>query len=41
MNFQDINDKELMYWYYLAEELRDGKYIKAIKEELNRRKREE
>ena len=41
MNFEDMNDKELMHWYYLAEELRDVKYIKAIKEELSRRNREQ
>jgi hypothetical protein len=38
---QDYTDKELMYWYHLAQELRDGKDIKALKAEMNRREREQ
>ncbi len=41
MSFQDLNDQELMYWYHLAQVIQDGRYIKALKEEMNRRNREE
>lgn len=41
MKLKDMNDKELMYWYNLAQEMRDGNYIRAIRQELNRRNREE
>lgn len=41
MNIKDLTDKELMQWYQQAVELRDGKYIKALKAEMNRRVREE
>jgi hypothetical protein len=37
MRLEDLTDKELMQWYQQAVELRDGKYIKAIKAEMNRR----
>lgn len=37
MNIKDLTDKELMQWYQQAVELRDGKYIKALKAEMNRR----
>lgn len=40
MNIKDLNDQELAYWYHLAQELREGKYIKALREEMNRRIRE-
>ena len=41
MQIKEFTDKELMYWYQLAQEMRDGKYIKALKEEMNRRVREQ
>ena len=41
MNIKDFTDQELMYWYHLAQELRDGKYIKALKAEMNRRVKEQ
>lgn len=41
MNIKDLTDKELMQWYQQAVELRDGKYIKALKAEMNRRVREQ
>lgn len=41
MSIKDLNDQELMYYYHLAKELRDGKYIKALKDEISRRTREE
>lgn len=39
--FEDMNDKELERWWQLAQELRDGTYIRAIKAERNRRNRNE
>jgi hypothetical protein len=39
--FKDLTDKELMEWYWLAVEMHDGRYIKAIKAEMNRRCSEE
>lgn len=36
-NLEEMSDRELMQWYYLAQELRCGKYIKAVQKELNRR----
>ena len=41
MNIKDLTDKELMYWYQQAVELRDGRYIKALKAEMNRRVKEQ
>lgn len=37
---RDLNDKELMMWYYEAQEMRIGKYIKAIKDEMKKRSKE-
>lgn len=34
-------DKELMKLYHIAIETRDGKQIKAIRNEMNRREREQ
>ena len=34
---EDLTDTELMEWYRIAQELRDGRYLKAIKKEINRR----
>lgn len=39
--FELMTDNELMQWYWLALEMRDGKYLKAIKAEMNRRCSEE
>ena len=39
MSIKDLTDKELMYYYHLAQEMRDGRYIKALKEEMSRRNR--
>ena len=39
--FEQMTDNELMQWYWLAQEMHDGRYLKAIKEEMNRRSREE
>lgn len=36
----DYTDRELMNVKQCAVELRDGKYLKAIKDEMNRRTRE-
>lgn len=41
MRFKDMTDAELMQWYWLAIKIQDGKYLKAIKAELNRRCSEE
>lgn len=41
MKFADMNDKELMEWYRIAVEMRDGKYIKAIRAEMTRRNRDD
>ncbi len=40
MDFRDYNDNELMKLYQIAIETRDGRYIKALKAEMNRRERE-
>lgn len=40
MDFEMFDDKELMKLYQTAVELRDGRYIKALKDEMNRRERE-
>ena len=37
--FRDFDDKELMKLLQTAIELRDGRYIRAIKQEITRRKR--
>lgn len=37
MNIKDLTDQELKKLYWLAVETRDGKYIKALKAEMNRR----
>ena len=39
--WKDFNDKELMKLLQEAIELRDVRYIKAIKEEITRRNRDE
>lgn len=36
----DLTDKELMMWYYEAQEMRISEYIKAIKNEMNKRSKE-
>lgn len=41
MKFEDMNDKELEYWWTLAQELQDGRYLRAIKFERNRRNKDE
>jgi hypothetical protein len=41
MSLKDMTDSELMQWYWLAQEMQDGKDLKAIKAEMNRRSREE
>lgn len=42
MNYlQHYADSELRELLWIAEETHDGRYIKAIKEEMNRRIREE
>lgn len=33
----DLTDAELMTWYFDAIEMQIGKYIKAIKNEMNKR----
>ena len=38
---QEITDKTLMKWYNEAIEMQVGRYIKAIKNEMNRRSKEE
>lgn len=37
--FKDFDDKELMKLLQTAIELRDGRYIRALKEEITRRNR--
>lgn len=37
---KDLSDKTLMMWYYQAQEMRIGKYIKAIKDEMKKRSKE-
>lgn len=39
--WKDFNDKDLMKLLQEAIGLRDGRYIKAIKEEITRRNRDE
>ena len=39
--WKDFNDKDLMKLLQEAIELQDGRYIKAIKEEITRRNRNE
>lgn len=39
--WKDFNDKDLMKLLQEAIELQDGRYIKAIKEEITRRNRDE
>lgn len=39
--FEDFTDSDLMILLQQAKELRDGKYIKAIRCELDRRVREQ
>ena len=41
MGIKDLTDYELMYLYRIAVEQRDGRYIKALKEEMNRRNKYE
>jgi hypothetical protein len=40
MDFRDFDNVELMKLRQIAIETRDGRYIKAIKEKMNRRVRE-
>ena len=37
MNIQDLTDQQLMYELRIAMEEQNGRYIKALKEEMNRR----
>ena len=37
----DLTDAELMTWYFDAIEMQIGKYIKAIRKEMNKRSKEE
>ena len=39
--FEDFTDTDLMIWLRIAQEMQDGKYIKAIKKEITRRNRDE
>ena len=41
MDIKEMTDKELMYWYRIAQEMRDGKDLKALKLEMNRRVKEQ
>lgn len=41
MSLEDFTDTELMKLYQVAIETRDGRYIKAIKQEMSRRNRDE
>jgi hypothetical protein len=41
MNIKDLTDKELMIWYRIAQEMQDGRYLKALKSEMNRRVKEQ
>ena len=38
--FEEFNDKELMRLLWIAQETRDLKYYRQIKEEMNRRNSE-
>lgn len=37
MSIKDLTDYELMYLYRIAVEERNSRYIKALKDEMNRR----
>ena len=37
MSIQDLTDQELMQLYWIAQEEQNGRYITALKEEMNRR----
>lgn len=37
-SLKDYSDRELSIFYYYAQELRCGKYIKAVNDEIKRRK---
>lgn len=41
MKYQDLTDKELMEAFQISIEMQDGRSIKAIKDEMSRRTREE
>lgn len=41
MKFEEFTNEELMKLYHIAQEIHDGRHIKAIKEEMNRREREQ
>lgn len=41
MKYKDMTDKELMIAFQMAIEMQDGRTIKAIKDEMSRRTREE
>lgn len=36
-DFDVMSDEELMEWFYIAQELRDLKYLKRIKKEISMR----
>ncbi len=36
-DFALMTDKELMYWLHFAQEYRDRKYLKLLKDELRKR----
>lgn len=36
-DFTSMSDKELMEWLHFAQEYRDNRYLKLIKEEIKRR----
>lgn len=38
---KEVTDKTLMKWLYEAQEMRIGRDIKAIKDEMNKRSKEE
>lgn len=38
---ENLTDTELMNWYHLAKEMRDLKYLRAIKAEITRRNKDE
>lgn len=37
--WSDLTGKELELWYTLEQEYQDGRYLKAIREERNRREK--